>query len=154
MDTAVKNFIPSFREFHELMLGNPFVTDTDLIGMGFPERPAGGRTPAPVATDPPSYDVRPELGHILRIDFYDIDRKKTRGKPDGQHGAEINWAYKDATPVDNPEHFPNSMFDTATPFTLTFQSEDSGREIYISLRWENTRGLKGPWSVVETIHVP
>jgi hypothetical protein len=153
MNDAVKAFIPDFREFHSLVLGNPLVKDSDLDGMGFPKRSSGGRSPAPVADVPPGYEVIPELGHRLRIDFFPIDKGHGHGKPAGQHGVEVKWGFTDAA-TDNPEQLPHSRFDTATPAILAFDSDDGGRKIYLALRWENTRGEKGPWSVVETILVP
>jgi hypothetical protein len=154
MDTAVNEFRPLFREFYDLMTGNPLVTDTDLTAMGFPVRYSGARRPAPAAAEPPGYNVEPALGHILRIHYYDMNRKRKRTKPDGQHGVEIKWCFEDMTPSGDPEQFLHSTFDTSSPAVLTFDNPDSGRGVRIALRWENTRGQKGPWSIVETIHVP
>ncbi|MDR1344997.1 MAG: hypothetical protein LBJ39_06550, partial [Tannerellaceae bacterium] len=76
-----------------------------------------------------------------------------RGKPYGQHGVEIKWGLSDK-PVTNPDDLPYSLFDTASPYTLSFNPDDYGKTVYIALRWENNRGEKGPWSAVQRVNVP
>jgi hypothetical protein len=154
MNAAIREFVPAFREFHSLMLANPLAKDSDLEGMGFPRRPSARRTPAPVAADPPGYEISPELGHRLRVDFFPVETTRGRAKPAGQQGVEIKWDYAEAASTENPEGFVHSEFATATPATLAFSGSEGGRKVYLALRWVNTRGQKGPWSIAETIVVP
>ncbi|MDR0749421.1 MAG: hypothetical protein LBF62_07605, partial [Tannerellaceae bacterium] len=78
---------------------------------------------------------------------------RKKGKPAGQHGVEIRWAFSEE-PIDSTSRLTNSAFDTGSPAILTFESQEHGRTIYLALRWENTRGEKGPWSGIATAIVP
>ena len=42
------------------------------------------------------------------------------------------------------EALTHSDFDTASPFTLTFDESDRGKRVYFCLRWESNTNLKGP----------
>ncbi|MDR2118268.1 MAG: hypothetical protein LBP25_01850, partial [Tannerellaceae bacterium] len=117
-------------------------------------RPADERTPAPVATEAPAYKLSQLSAHRIQIDYYDgTDETPKRAKPEGQHGVEIRWNFSD-TPVTDAEDLTNSVFDTATPAILSFSGHDHGRTLYLALRWENSRGEKGPWSTVTETYVP
>jgi hypothetical protein len=48
----------------------------------------------------------------------------------------------------------NSSFDTHTPLTLEFADEDRGKVLYFALRWENTRGEKGPFGAIMNAIIP
>jgi hypothetical protein len=154
MTTVEKVLTKYYRELHAILKSNPLVTDTDLIAMGFHARPAGGRTPAPVATQPPAFELSPLSDHRLQIHYYAFgtDSRK-RGKPDGQHGVEIRWIFSD-TPIGDANDLSNTVFDTSTPAILPFSGHDHGRSIYLTLCWENTRGQKGPWSPIIQTYVP
>ncbi|MDR1644241.1 MAG: hypothetical protein LBS05_00225 [Tannerellaceae bacterium] len=150
---AEKNLVAAYRELYRLLKANPYVTDAHLERMAFPKRPDGKRTPAPIAPLPPGFSIHPLISHRLRIDYYRTGEARKRARPKGQRGVEIKWEFSDI-PVDNPEQMTHSTFATATPATLAFDPDDAGRRIYLALRWENTRGKKGPWSLSETVNVP
>lgn len=38
--------------------------------------------------------------------------------------------------------------------TLTFDENQRGKTVYFALRWENTRGEKGPWSQIVSSIIP
>jgi hypothetical protein len=76
-----------------------------------------------------------------------------RAKPFGVHGAEIKWGFSE-TEVINPDDLPHSAFDTRSPFRIEFRGEDRGKTVRFCLRWENTRGVKGPWSEIVSAIVP
>jgi hypothetical protein len=153
MADAQKKFVPEYRKLYALMRGNPVVANSDLDAMGFPKRPSGTRTPAPVADQPPGFEIRPMAGHQLRIDYFPIEHKRKSGKPPGQHGVEIKWEFAEGPPKD-PDRFLHSDFYTASPFQLVFSNDDIGRKLYVALRWENRRGKKGPWSISIEATVP
>jgi hypothetical protein len=155
MAEAEEEFVPAFRELYHLMVANPLATDADLTACGFPKRRSGGNTPAPVATEIPGFTIIPLTGNRIRIDFYPIGagEKDHKGKPKGQHGVEIKWGFSDV-PVLDPTELDHSEIDTSSPYTFTFSANDRGKTIYLALRWENTRGLKGPWSPVESAVIP
>ncbi|MDR1273488.1 MAG: hypothetical protein LBK12_02965, partial [Odoribacteraceae bacterium] len=66
---------------------------------------------------------------------------------------EIRWAISE-TPVVNVDDLTHSAFDTRTPFNLEFRGEERGKAVYFCLRWENTRGEKGPWSEIQSAIIP
>jgi hypothetical protein len=128
------------------------VTNLDLESMGLPVRPDGTRTPAPVADRPPLVEVSTPLIGSLRIDYYD-DADRKRAKPRGQHGAEGCWVISDE-PVESLGKLSQSTFDTKTPLFLEFDREDRGKRVYLAMRWENTRGEKGPFSPIVSAVIP
>ncbi|MDR1053035.1 MAG: hypothetical protein LBL39_02575 [Planctomycetaceae bacterium] len=146
-------FKPHYRKLYTgLLKESPLVTDEDLISMGLPSR-SSGRTPSPVAKNFPGYEIDSSMIRRLGIHFFDLSKKATRGKPDGQHGAEICWAILDTPPTDVSE-LTNSSFSTRSPLILDFKESQRGKTIYFCLRWENTRGEKGPWSEIYNTIIP
>jgi hypothetical protein len=148
-----KEFLPAFRELCNLLRALPTVTNADLDSMGLPKKSSHEHHPAPIADKAPAFDVIPLESHRLRITFYPEGSETRRGKPHGQHGAEIKWAFTDAPKVE-PDDLVISLFDTDSPYTLDFHVADAGKRVGIALRWENSRGLKGPWSDVAFAFVP
>ncbi|MDR1479810.1 MAG: hypothetical protein LBJ00_12830 [Planctomycetaceae bacterium] len=142
-----------YRQFYTGFLKeSPLVTDEDLIAMGMPARNSG-RTPAPVAKTYPDYDIDSGTIRRLTIYFFDQAKNESRGKPDGQHGAEVCWAILD-TPPTNVEDLVHSSFCTHSPLVLDFKEDQRGKIVYFCLRWENTRGIKGPWSEILSAVIP
>jgi hypothetical protein len=144
-----KNMRSSIREY---LSYSHLVTDEDRDGLGIPIHKTS-RTPAPVATTYPDFDVDSGTIRRLTVDFYDQHSKKSKAKPAGQHGAEIRWAILDAAPQSIGE-LTNSGFDTRTPFTLEFDENQRGKTVYFCLCWENTRGEKGPWGEIVSAIIP
>jgi hypothetical protein len=66
---------------------------------------------------------------------------------------ELAWAILPAPTVDWKELI-HSSFDTHTPLRLTFDGTERGKTVYFALRWENTRGEKGPWSEIMSAIIP
>jgi hypothetical protein len=131
---------------------NPTLTETERERLGLPIYKKT-RTPSPVATTYPDFEIDTGMIRRVIIHFYDQGKKKTKAKPEGQHGAEIRYAILPGYPEDI-DLLNRSTFDTHTPFTLEFKDGDRGKTLYIALRWENTRGEKGPWSRVISTIIP
>jgi hypothetical protein len=118
----------------------------------------GVRTGDPTPSPTPKPNTFPEAEadtSILRqvtIRFWDSLTKK-RGKPHGVHGAEIRWAILDHVPATVAELI-HSEFDTATPFTLTFDESQRGKRLYFCLRWESTTNQKGPFGEIYSAIIP
>ncbi|MDR1384857.1 MAG: hypothetical protein LBJ67_13570 [Planctomycetaceae bacterium] len=151
-NVARKELEKQIRELVGYWLKNPVITDADRIALGLPIHKTT-HTPAPVATTYPDFDIDSSTIRRLTIHFYDQGQKKSKAKPVGQHGAEIRWAILDA-PTQNVDDLIHSSFDTHTPFTLDFNGTQRGQTVYFCLRWENTRGEKGPWSEITSAIVP
>jgi hypothetical protein len=130
---------------------NLAVTDSDRDAMGLPIHKSS-RTPVPVPHTVPEAEVRLPSPAVVEIHFRDSESEH-KAKPAGVHGAEIAWAILDVPPVDWKELI-RSSFDTHTPLRLTFEGSDRGKTLYFALRWENTRGEKGPWSEILSAIIP
>jgi hypothetical protein len=135
----------------EYLANNHRLTNEDRSGLGLPIRKTS-RTPAPVASAPPGFDIDSTILRRLTIHFYD-QTGKSKAKPAGQHGVKIRWVISD-TPVVSVKDLINSSFDTRTPFTLEFDESQRGKTVYFCLCWENTRGRKGPWSKIQSAIIP
>jgi hypothetical protein len=145
LEKAVRNFIKEYLAF------NHSVSDADRDNMGLPVHKTT-RTPIPAPTSVP--DFMPDSSVIRRITVHFRDNGSTsNAKPAGVHGAEIRWGILD-TPPANIDALTHSAFDTRTPFTLEFDESDRGKSVYFCLRWENSKGDKGPWSEIMMAIVP
>jgi hypothetical protein len=150
---AQKTFTEAFRKLYTGFLkDSPIVTDADLVAMGMPPHSSGGHTPAPVPTTIPEAEVLLPAPGVVEVHFHDSGAEN-KAKPAGVHGAEIAWAVLDEPPVEWAQLI-HSSFDTHTPFTLSFEGNDRARHLYFALRWENTRGDKGPWSAIQDVVIP
>jgi hypothetical protein len=131
---------------------NPAVSDSDRERLGLPIYKTT-RTPAPVATTYPHFYIDSHTIRRLIVHFYDQWSKKMKGKPEGQHGAEIRWVIS-GEPVVKVKDLIHSSFDTRSPFTIEFEGHERGQTVYFCLCWENTRGEKGPWSEIQSAVIP
>jgi hypothetical protein len=157
LDTAAKNeakedYIQAVRDFVKGYLYNPAVSDLDRLSMEVPSEHHAPASPVPDPTTVPEAEVELSLIRWLIIHYRDKG-SKSKAKPHGIHGAEIRWGVSDR-PLKDPNEMPHSDFDTASPFKLEFTEQDRGKMVYFGLRWENTRGRKGPWSEVYSAIVP
>jgi hypothetical protein len=130
---------------------NPEVTDVDRAKMNIPIHKTT-REKAPIPTTYPVMEFITSMIRRIIIHFRDQD-SKSKAKPFGVHGAEMRWAILDVPPVDVKDIL-NSVFCTNSPYTLEFEEHDRGKKVYIVIRWENTRGEKGPWSSIESVIIP
>jgi hypothetical protein len=131
---------------------NVRVTPDDLHGMGIAV-PSSARCPAQVAADAPDINVNTSIIGRLIIYFFTRGSRYKKGKPAGQYGAEIRWAILDAAPA-RWDELSHSEFITNSPFTLVFEHNQRGKTVYFALRWENTRGEKGPRSEIQSAIIP
>jgi hypothetical protein len=144
-ENALRIFIKAYLTY------NPKVSDDERDVLGLPVHKKG-RTSAPIPKGYPFFRIDSSVLRRLTVYFFD-DANEKRQKPEGVHGAEIRWDFSDA-PVVEPEKLTRSGFDTASPYTIEFSGEDRGRTVYITMRWENTRGGKGPWGEILNTIVP
>jgi hypothetical protein len=150
---AEKGFKPAYRKLYTGFLKeSPLVSDDDLFSMGLPKRNTS-RKPSPIASKAPNVDVDSSVSAHLTFHFYEKEGNHKRAKPEGQHGAEIAWLISDVPPT-KWEELVSSNFDTRSPFTLSFENDQRGKSLYYALRWENTRGEKGPWSEIAYAIIP
>jgi hypothetical protein len=68
-------------------------------------------------------------------------------KPDGVHGWEARLKVC-AERILHRDQMDQSMFVTHNPMVLQFDDYQLGMILSITFRYENTRGVKGPWSEI------
>lgn len=142
--SAYKKTIRSF--VAQWLANNSKVTDSDRARMGLTVK-TGTRTLTPVPTTSPvgSVDFSVRLQHS--ISYYDEASAHSNAKPAGVHGCEIYMKVDGDAPKDATE-LSYVATDTASPYVVKFDGSKAGKMVYYWLRWVNTRGEAGPWSVV------
>jgi hypothetical protein len=154
LNQAEEVYLAFYVMLYEMFTASPLVENTDLESMGFPARSTDERVKAPVADKAPAYTLEPLGSDRVRVHFFNADSVRQSGKPAGQHGAEIGWILLDEERQIFHKDFTHSSFDTRSPYTFDLEDFSAGKFLYFSLRWENTRGEKGPWSAVDCVRVP
>jgi hypothetical protein len=130
---------------------NPLVTDDDRVHMGLPIHDT---KPTPVSDPETTPDATVETPSPGVVEFHIVDSKSgKKAKPAGVHGCEIRWIVADTVPEDW-DQLINSSFSTRTPVRISFKGPDRGKTLYFALRWENTRGVKGPWTEIMNAIIP
>ncbi|MDR2764841.1 MAG: hypothetical protein LBB90_07405 [Tannerella sp.] len=153
LKSAQNDFARVYRQLYNgYMKSNPLVTDEDLVEAGLPKRHTGGHIPAPIPKGVIAATADTSKPGILG--FHYRDRGATGiAKPYGVHGAELVWEILDQPPADWSE-LTHSAFSTHTPAELVFKGDQRGKTLYFAMRWENTRGQKGPWNEIESVIIP
>jgi hypothetical protein len=124
---------------------NIAVTDDDRIKLGLTV-PDPHRTKVPVPDTVPVVTII-DTSKILRITlhFRDSAHDKSHAKPFGVHAVEIRSCISKERPA-SMDDMLRSNISTRSSFTFEFEEGQRGLIIWFRLRWENTRGEKGPWS--------
>jgi hypothetical protein len=146
LEKDVRKFVKEHLAFNSL------ISDEERERIGLPVYKTG-RTPSPVEKNAPDCEVDTSVVGRLTIHFFESGGNRKKGKPAGQHGVEIAWVISDTQPARWNE-LTNSNIDTNSPFTLVFENDQRGKTVYFALRWENTRGEKGPWSSIMSAIIP
>jgi hypothetical protein len=148
LETALREFVNEYIRY------NHALTDEDHTALGV-KIPDKHRTPAPTPTGIIEFFMKMLAVARLGVVYRDSG-SPSKAKPPGVQGAEIRVGITEIgdPPITDPEKLPRSEFSTRTPYTLIFSAEDSGKRAYIAMRWENTRGEKGPWSPIQSAVIP
>jgi hypothetical protein len=153
-NTARETLEERIRGLVNFKLQNPVITDDDRHALGINKRNQGGGGPhTPVAKKSPGVKVDTSTMCEISIHFYDIDSLMKRGKAFGQHCVEIVSRVGGSRP-ERYEDFTHSNVDTRSPFVFKFEYNQRGEPFYFAIRWENTRGEKGPWSEIFMVIIP
>jgi hypothetical protein len=140
------------QDVKEFLMFNRLVTNEDRDNLGIPIHKTT-KTPSPVADEAPDADVDTSvIGHV-GIHFFRKGSRHRKGKLPGQHCVEVAWLVSDVRPTRWDELIHSSV-DTNSPFVLVFENDQRGKTVYFALRWENTRGEKGPWSEIYSAIIP
>jgi hypothetical protein len=145
LEKAVRKFVKEHLEYNSL------ITDEDRMHMGLPVHDLH---PSP-AKDPHSYPLlATKLPAPGVVEIHATDSESGRkAKPDGVHGFEVKTVILDE-PATEWEQLTDSQFFTRTPGRISFSGKQRGKMLSLAARWENTRGVKGPWSDIITIIIP
>jgi hypothetical protein len=138
------------QDVKEYLQFNRNVTDEDRAKLGLPIYKTE-HTPAPVAETYPWTKVLTDLIRHLKIEYG--SGENSRAKLAGQHGVEVAAVISDEKPTDIGE-LVHSYFSTHSPLDIEFKEEDRGKTFWFAIRWENTRGVKGPWSAILSVVIP
>ena len=131
---------------------NDAVTDEDRVKMGLTVPDRKPTTAPEIKTQPEVYRIDSSV--IMRIAlYYKNTGDLSRARPYGTHGVEIRSAILDHQPV-TTDDMKRSDFSTRSPYTFVFDENQRGKTIWFRLRWENTRGHKGPWSEIYVAIIP
>jgi hypothetical protein len=145
LKSALRAFVKAW------LIYNPKVSDSDKENMGLPLHKTA-RTPTPAPKTIPELEFDVAIIRQVSIHFKDSGSEK-RGKPEYVHGIELRWAIMDSAPESEAD-LKSSVFDTASPYTFTFDETQRGKSLYVCPRWENNKGDKGPWGEIYKAIIP
>lgn len=154
--SSEKVFKSLYRQLYVAFLKrSPLVADSDLASMDLPARHHGGRRAvATPETYPAARSITTELRRITIAFFATSGGTRRRAKPAGVHGAEICWEVFDSLHPVRLEELTHSSFVTHSPLVLEFKENQRSKVLYFALRWENSRGEKGPFGPVLNAVIP
>jgi hypothetical protein len=144
---AAENAINLFAK--EFLLGG-LIPDMDCLEIGIPTNRAEGPDAKPDGYPEQSRIDKSRAGS-LTIHFEPFGWIRTW--PEDVRAAEIRWAILDKVSFDR-ESYPNSALVTASPFTITFDESERGRDVYFCFRWESRNGVKGDFSNIGSSVIP
>jgi hypothetical protein len=150
-NNARKEYEKPLRLLVKNLESNPRVSSEDLRSMGI-VIPSSSKKINPAPTTYPLPTVDSSIIRQVKILFRD-NASSSRAKPHGVHGVEVKWSILETPPV-NVKDLTTSSFDTRSPLTLEFEEEQRGKTVWFCLRWENTKGEKGPWSEIGSAIIP
>ncbi|GHU57074.1 hypothetical protein FACS189442_5990 [Spirochaetia bacterium] len=145
LKTSLRAFVKAYLAY------NPAVSDADKENIGLPLHD-GTRTPSPAPTTIPELELDSSVIRQISVHFKDAGSDK-RGKPTHVHGVELRWALLN-NPPSSVEDLTKSAFDTASPYTFTFDEAERGKALYICPCWENGKGDKGPFGEIVKAIIP
>ncbi|MDR1561476.1 MAG: hypothetical protein LBS54_00105 [Dysgonamonadaceae bacterium] len=136
---------------------NPDVTDADKRKLGI-TIPDDTKTPVEVPKTHPVFVLKLYDFMRISIQFHDqilteSDDKTPKARPYGVNGAVVKFATLEQPPKDHTG-LGQSDLATRSPHILSFDAEDRGKTAYIAMAWQNEKGEKGPWTLVQSIIVP
>ena len=134
------------RELAGIIQSIKTVADAAKLAAGVPVHDTTKTPVPPPATAPIGHvEIKNRLEHIMH--FFDTDTPTSKRKPAGVRGCQIWMKIGGAAPTSEDE-MQFVISDPKTPHEIKFQAGDAGKTVYYWLRWENTKGIPGPWSAV------
>jgi hypothetical protein len=148
LEAAIRHAVKWYLTGNELLT----VEDRTLLGLRI-YKTHRSLTPAPTVS--PLFSIEPKGGQRLSIRFSASSEKFRHiyAKPEGVRAVEIQWSIL-AEPPHHSDDLRHSVIATRSPYIFQFAMEEAGKRCYFCLRWENTRGEKGPWSPIQHAIIP
>ncbi|MDR1408468.1 MAG: hypothetical protein LBJ23_10575 [Tannerella sp.] len=133
------------------LIHNPNVTVDELKAMNLPTHDRHP-TPRPDPEETPVVTVLTPSPGVVEFKFTSLTG---RAKPFGVHGMEAALKVSDSPlqPLDWTE-LERSEFATHSPLRITFAGAERGKWLFAAFRWQNTRGVKGPWTTITAVIIP
>jgi hypothetical protein len=154
-DDARATLVKTIRKFVKQRLDpDDAVTNADRQALGLHIHKEG-RTRVPIPDTAPRVDHRPTGVPRETGIWWSAEGTEGHAKPDFYHGVEcIHDVFPVGQVATSISQLKRSTFDTRSPLKIILPDEERGLHLCFALRWENTRGEKGPWTEIFTTIVP
>ena len=166
-NTAFANLTIFMRALRRRRFLIPPLTEPGLVSLGLRPRDRV-YTPVPNPTSQAEGDITYPGPHLLRLHLKPI--AGTLEDPRADHGFRVYFgilppggaAIEEAAgpgrylmrPPATGGELPHSQFSRRRKVLMEFPAEDSGKTAYFSVRYENSKGGKGPWGPVFSAIIP
>jgi len=139
------------RYLHSRKFFTPPMDDADYARLGL-RPPDRIRTDHVVVNEQVEFEIRLRGIRELEVNFW-IKGAAHRAKPEGYDGAVLVWDTLTAPP-ERPTDLAEHTMASRTPHIIEFDETERGMTAYIALCWQNERGIRGPWSEVQSAIIP
>ncbi|MDR3129461.1 MAG: hypothetical protein LBU03_04380 [Tannerellaceae bacterium] len=138
-----------------ILKSNPNVDNYDLLAMGLPQR-NDEREPVPVPWTHVMGRIELIMPHQMKLFFWDAMVEEGAAKPYGYYAIELFFVIKKLDEEMPQEYDELTMSEilTKSPWTKVFKPKEGGKVFYYAMRWQNTKGEKGPWSPIMSTVIP
>jgi hypothetical protein len=150
-NTARKECERVIRYFIRFYVRYPSVPASSLSAMGIPPIDTV-RTSHTNVTETVDFSIHIRGTNNLRVDFWQ-EGSPNKARPRGYSGAVIIWTLSDEEPQSNDDYAGHTLA-TRTPYTIEFDTHDSGKRCWIRVAWQNARGILGRFSEAQSAIVP
>jgi len=153
LKTAFNNLKEYMRDIKKRYLYNPPLTDADLFSLGLRPKdcePTAVNDPTGQAVASLSFPGRTQL----MVQIKHISGAQTDAR--SYYGCRIYFGVYTAgtVPPASGKDLRESKFTRRKKELFTFQPEDTGKVAYFSLRYENSKGVAGPWGPLASAVIP
>jgi len=149
--TAYAALVRYMRFLHGRKFFSPPMEDADYTRLGL-RPPDRTRTDHIAVSELVEFEIRLRGIRELEVNFW-IKGAAHRAKPHGYDGAVLVWDILTAPP-ERPADLAEHTMASRTPHLIEFDETERGMTAYIALCWQNERGIRGPWSEVQSAVIP
>ena len=152
-ETARRAMDANIRAKAAVIQKNPATTDADRAAARLTV-PKGTRSRVQVPGSLPILKkVDKSNRSLLRIFYGDSETVTHSARPRGVAFVEIFYQVGGTPPVD-PSQMPLRVLNGRSPLRIQFEEDAVGQRVFFCMRWVNTRGEHGPWSMPFSAVVP